>query len=128
MKQDLALVRDILLRVEDSREPVGFYWLCDELAKPREEVAYQLRTMRDDGLIRGTDMSRTSDTPYKSVDNVELTGFGHKFIAAARNETIWKMAMDKVAATVPGAILAVSSQSVMQQLLRALGLAGESSE
>jgi hypothetical protein len=87
MKRDMDIVRNLLLRSEAADCSVG-------INDPLE--TYHVRIMLDAGLIDGRiSEDVTSDAPRHShIHN--LTWAGHDFLDAARDETVWRMAKEKV--------------------------------
>lgn len=87
MKRDINIVRDLLLRSEAAD---GSVTINDPLE------TYHVRIMLDAGLIEGRINDEvTSDAPRHShIHN--LTWSGHDFLDAARDETVWRTAKEKV--------------------------------
>ena len=87
MKRDIELVRNLLLRSETSDHQVS-------IDDPLE--TYHVRIMIDAGLIEGRiSQEITSDAPRHSYIH-NLTWAGHDFLDAARNETVWHTAKEKI--------------------------------
>ncbi len=87
MKRDMDVVRKLLLRAETAQGSVS-------VNDPLE--TYHVRIMLDAGLIDGRiSADVTSDAPRHShIHN--LTWAGHDFLDAARDETVWRTAKEKV--------------------------------
>ncbi len=87
MKRDMDVVRDLLLRSEAADGSVS---INDALE------TYHVRIMLDARLIEGRISEEiTSDAPRNShIHN--LTWAGHDFLDAARDETVWRTAKEKV--------------------------------
>jgi hypothetical protein len=87
MKRDMDIVRDLLLRSEATEGQVS-------VKDPLE--TYHVRIMLDAGLIEGRISEEiTADAPrYSYINN--LTWAGHDFLDAARNDTVWRTAKEKV--------------------------------
>jgi len=94
MNCDMNLVRNILLHIENQESgyaPVDFVMN----GYNHEQIHYHAYIMMQGGLIEGiiyTDFS--SQSPQAIPKN--LTWAGHEFLQAARNDTLWKKAIDTV--------------------------------
>jgi hypothetical protein len=87
MKRDMDIVRNILLRAEAAHGSVS-------ISDPVE--TYHVRVIIDAGLIKGRiSEAITSDAPRHSYIHT-LTWTGHEFLDAARDDTVWRKAKEKV--------------------------------
>jgi hypothetical protein len=95
MRRDMDLIRKMLLAVEDG--PHGY--------APRnlrisgytdEQVGYHAYLVIDAGLATGPTMTSSDSESPESQIRV-LTWAGHEFIAAARNDTVWRKVTARVA-------------------------------
>ena len=87
MKRDMDVVRSLLLRAEAAAGQVDVH-------DPVE--TYHVHIMINGGLLEGhiiTEMG--SDQPLESCIH-NLTWAGHEFLDAARSDTLWHKAKDKV--------------------------------
>ncbi|MEN3368464.1 MAG: hypothetical protein V7609_607 [Verrucomicrobiota bacterium] len=87
MKRDVDIVRSLLLRAEAADGSVS-------VNDPVE--TYHVRIMIDAGLVEGRISEEvTSDAPRHShIHN--LTWAGHDFLDAARSDTVWRTAKEKI--------------------------------
>jgi len=95
MKRDMDLMREILLVVEKWPFTGGF----DTVVIPnrnKEEVAYHIYLLDDAGLIEAVTVSDGDNTQWYAK---HLTYEGHEFLDAARDQTRWAKAKDKVEST-----------------------------
>jgi Hypothetical protein (DUF2513) len=87
MKRDMDIVRNLLQRAETANGSMG-------INDPVE--TYHVRIMIDAGLIEGRISEEiTSDAPRHSYIH-NLTWAGHDFLDAARNDTVWHTAKEKI--------------------------------
>ncbi|MBD2196641.1 MULTISPECIES: DUF2513 domain-containing protein [Calothrix] len=94
MKQDLELIRKIILLIEDSAH--GFAPTVIKIENySQEQIDYHAYLIIDAGLAVGNITTNTlSQSPQAVLRN--LTSSGHDFAVTARSETMWKKAMDTV--------------------------------
>ena len=87
MKRDMDIVRNLLLRAEAADGSI-------DINDPIE--TYHARVMIDAGLVEGRISDEvTSDAPRHShIHN--LTWAGHDFLDAARSDTMWRAAKEKI--------------------------------
>jgi len=90
MKRDMDLIRALLLALErDEDNP-------PEVAKYQpKEVAYNAALIIEAGLAEGV-IAEGGFNEIMRADLDRLTWAGHDFIEAAREETLWKKAKEKV--------------------------------
>jgi|SRR5882724_5969938 len=89
MKRDMELVRQALLTAESSRDAHAVEG-CD-----REIAAYHVALLRDAGLIEAFVGKDQHGHPNRFVIR-SLTWAGHDFLDAARSETVWHDAKEKI--------------------------------
>ena len=120
MKRDMDLVRKIVFVLEEHS--LGYHAESVTIdGYTKDQICYHAYIMKQAGLIDGVDLAlRTGQSP--SVMPTKLTWEGHEFADAARNETNWKKATTKIAATVGTASLAVLTELLKQIAKDALGL------
>lgn len=113
MKRDIELMRKILLEIE--RQESG-YAPIDMLIEgyTQEQIRYHAHLMMQGGLIEGIKCTNLSSTSPQAIPR-SLTSAGHDFLEAARNDTVWKKAMNLVQEK-GGAI----TVTVLSQLLSSL--------
>lgn len=92
MKRDMDLIRKILIDAESRNFENGEPHELFQTSTPDE--AYQIALMKDNGLVEG-DITTTNLIPSEATI-YRLTWAGHDFLDAARDNTIWKMAKEKV--------------------------------
>jgi hypothetical protein len=92
MKRDMDIVRHLLLWVESDRT----HQFPSEVT--REALAYHAQLMIDAGLIEGTVhySSRRGVRIPEAFHIQRLTWAGHDFLEAARNDTVWHTAKEKI--------------------------------
>jgi len=91
MTRNMDLIRAILLEVESR--PVGQLWsAAPMLGHDQGEVVEHVRLSQESGLVEARFM-----TGHQAVI-LRLTNAGHDFVEAARPQTFWQKAKDRVAA------------------------------
>jgi hypothetical protein len=118
MKRDMELIRQILLALEVENDELAWVDLAFE-GRTTDEVSYHIRLAAEAGLIHAIDLS--SDNPEWKAKC--LTSKGHDFLDAARNETIWRKAVEKVGGAVGTVSVGVMGEVLKQVTLKALGIA-----
>jgi hypothetical protein len=89
MKRDMDLIRMLLLQQETGEAPQG-------LAEyPEPLIAYNVALMKDAGLIEAAIAKGPDGTPTRAVI-IRMTWAGHDFLDAARNDTVWRTAREKI--------------------------------
>lgn len=103
MKRNMELVKEILSEVEarfDGGRPIEL----DIDGHSPEEISYHVMIMAEGGLLDAIDAS-ARDFDWRAR---RLTWQGHEFLAAARNDTVWRKALQLVkdkGASVPFEVL-----------------------
>ena len=94
MKRDMDLVRKILLAVEEED---GFEadWRPQIDEYSFEEIVYHVELMIDADLL-DADIQRFYGGDPPSIYLRRMTWEGHEFLDAARNESVWNQAKEKV--------------------------------
>lgn len=108
MNCDINLVRNILLQIESQESgyaPVDF--VID--GYNQEQIHYHAYIMIQGGLIEGIIYTNFSSQSPQAIPK-NLTWAGHEFIKTARNDTLWKKAMDTVQEKGGAITIAVLSQ------------------
>src|SRR5437016_614225 len=120
MKRDMELVRKILLAIEE--EPTG--------RAPRElkiegytddEIGHHAYLMAEAGLIDGARVDGMH-SPSRQVHPTVITWAGHEFLAASRDESIWKKAMGIVKEKGGAVTVGVLTQLLTNLVKNNLGL------
>jgi len=89
MKRDMDVIRLILMRQESGEAP-------PELAKyPEDLVVYNIALMKDAGLVEAVLANDAKGFPRAAVI-IRLTWAGHDFLDAARDDTLWRKAREKI--------------------------------
>jgi len=90
MKRDMELIRLLLLHLESGELP-------EHKGYSDEEINYNAALAIEAGLIKGEIMvNPTGGRRVLVVAMDRLTWAGHDFLDAARNDTVWHTAKDKV--------------------------------
>jgi hypothetical protein len=91
VKRDMDIVRHLLLWVESDYS----YQLPSELS--REQLGYHTQILIDAGFVEGTVRYSNRRRHAPDVFHIQrLTWAGHDFLDAARNDTVWHTAREKV--------------------------------
>ncbi len=93
MKRDPDLIREILLKVEQSTEPLSLDDLNFSNYSPNE-VYYHGNLLIEVGYLVGRSQYDEGQSRFLLIRR--LTWQGHDFIEAARSETVWKKAKEKM--------------------------------
>jgi hypothetical protein len=119
VERDLGLIRRLLLEVEecDGRSPIRGDQLAERVGSAGRTVNYHLKLAHDAGLIETAGRtphysSRDSDSVPDSVLVSCLTGKGHDFVAAVRDESRWRKFLKEKGPQLIGATLAAVLQSL----------------
>src|SRR5687768_4524948 len=111
MKRDMELIRKILLAAEEGKGIKK--GLRPEIDGYEDEVVQShVGLLRQKGLVNAIDASSLDGEAYIITG---LTWEGHDFIEAARNETVWRKAVQVVMEKGGGITL-----EVMKELLKKL--------
>ena len=98
MKRDYHLIREILRILEEKTEP-GHIKADDFQIKgyDRLQIGNHLRQLYEAGFISG-EAIRSKSTQERIIDvwPFDLTWQGHEFIAAARNDNVWRKVRQKL--------------------------------
>jgi hypothetical protein len=120
MKRDMDIIRMLLIQQETGEAP-------PELAKyPEDLVVYNVVLMKDAGLIEAAIAEGGDGSPIGAVI-IRMTWAGHDFLDAARDDTVWRKAKEKVLK--PGVswtfeLLKETLKALAQQQLARIGLPG----
>jgi hypothetical protein len=100
MQRDMDLIRAILLKME--AHPHGYAPKLDLDGYTPEEIGFHVSIMGQAGLIKACDCTSHDDTSPSAIP-VCLTWEGYEFLAAAKDESVWRKGTAAVMAKV-GAI------------------------
>lgn len=120
MKRDMELVRKILLHVE-TIENIGGYVPLVIQGYTNDAIFHHTRLLLDAGYLKA------KGGVSFSFDGVSVTGGamtyeGHDFLDAARSDTIWRQALDKISTTTGSVSLDVVKAVLIDFGKKALGL------
>ncbi len=89
MKRDMDIIRLILMQQETGEAP-------PDLAKyPEDLVVYNVALMKDAGLLVAEIREGYGGSP-RGAAIIRMTWAGHDFLDAARDDTLWRKAKEKV--------------------------------
>lgn len=88
----MDLVRQILLKMEDLPMSGGWYDIRID-GRSEKEIVYHVRLMHEAGLIEAIDLTTHDGIDWRPK---RITYAGHEFLDAARSDTVWSKAKDKV--------------------------------
>ncbi|MCI0335186.1 MAG: DUF2513 domain-containing protein [Planctomycetes bacterium] len=121
MKRDMELIRQILLRIEETE---NVQLLLDENYERREFIEYHLLLLREAGLIAGVVVVECDggELVTQIVSKPRLTWSGHEFLDVARDETTWNQAKERVGNSIGTVAMSVLSALLIEISKRQLGL------
>lgn len=89
MKRNMDLIRLLLLEIEGEPPAPNLSTYTEE------QKLYHKRILIESGLLRGVfDCNDDGTNPVVFVSG--LTWRGHEFLDTARNESVWKQAMERI--------------------------------
>lgn len=92
MKRDMDLLRDMLLRVENSTGKPGWKTLTEGMPEEEAKRAIaHLELAKEAGLIKGASLNLGG---HSIIENVELTWSGHEFLDSVRDPEVWDKAKE----------------------------------
>ena len=115
MQRDMDLVRKILLAVEKGEDVVGYDTRLEVEDYSRDEIDYHIEIMGEAGLLVAS-IQRFMGGEYM-VNLERMTWEGHDFLDAARNESRWNQAKEKVL-NATGALSFEALKTTLLQLVR----------
>lgn len=121
MKRDMELVRTLLVHFEEKPD--------DHLVKHVEIEGYDTRTidyhlilLYEANLIEGEPSVSKSSKRVIRVYPMRLTWHGHEFLAAARNDSVWRKTMTKIASAIGDVPFTLLKDLLMQTARDNLGM------
>ncbi len=115
MKLDMDLAREILVKIEDGPEFNGLgHAKVTVEGKPAQEVSYHVLQLHEAGLVTMQDVSNTTDGLVCWVGR--LTWAGHQFLAAARDDGLWRKAK-KITLEKTGGLTFEGLKTVLMKLI-----------
>jgi len=115
VKRDIDLVRKILFKIEQHEHGMAPRPLSIE-GYTDEQVGYHVHLMGQAGLLEVADVTNRGSRSPEAVP-VSMTWAGHEFLDAARSDTVWSKAKERIGKTVRSC-----SIEVMKEILRAVAL------
>ena len=122
MKRDMDLVRSILLKLEEhehGRAPVPL--VIDGYTE--EQIGYHVYLMDEAGLLIALKTQSRGSTSPCAIP-MRMTWAGHDFLDAARSDTIWKAAKQRLAESVGWVSFEVFKSVLVVLAKENLGLPG----
>jgi hypothetical protein len=123
MKRDIDLIRKIAFEVESLSSPINSESLRID-GFNTSQISYHCELMIEAGLIVGKDTSPLI-SDFASFKIQRLTSKGHDFIDAARSDSIWNQAKEKIATTVGSTSIDIITRFLKTLASSALGLPAE---
>lgn len=121
MKRDLALIRDLLLRIEAT--PANRDARLDTTEVDEDVVHEHLEMLIDAGLIEGTVLAAGSGhARIYDVRVKRLTWTGHEFLANAQNEGAWAKTLEFVRSKGGAVSLEIVKELLKRAVLDQFGL------
>ena len=124
MKRDMDLVRKLLAYFEDKADDQHVLTSTIALegyAADPLMIDYHLILLYEAGFIAG-EPSRTNTGRVISVLPFRLTWEGHEFLAAARDESVWKKVKSKLTAGAGDVPITLLKELLMQTMRAQLGI------
>jgi hypothetical protein len=113
MQRDMELIRKLLLAVEQHEHGFAPREITID-GYSDEQVGYHSWLLNDAGLAEAIDVTnRGSDSPEAMIRH--LTWAGHEFLDAAKDDTTWQRAKQRLASA--GKSLQTVTLGVLQSLL-----------
>ena len=118
MKRNMQLIRMVMLAAEKNKDP---YELVDPKFEGHNEteISYHIALLDDAGLLHGQDRSAIGVFRWSAG---ALSWAGHEFVEAARDEAVWKEALDIAGNSDNGAVFEVLQKALIQVLEKRAGL------
>lgn len=124
MKRDAGLLRE-LLRVIEAKEDPGRMTAADFSIEGSDQkrISYHLRLLYEAGFVSG-EAIRSTSTPDRLIDFwvFDLTWQGHEFLAASRNDTVWRKVAGKLGDGMSAVPFSVLTALLTAEAKRQVGL------
>jgi len=88
MTRDWDVIREILIKLEDSTSPSSILQLSDFPSEQRKIISYHSELLIEAGLING-EMIKTMGRETPEFLITRLTWNGHEFLDTIKNDTVW---------------------------------------
>lgn len=115
MKRDMDLIRLLLLETEGEEPRRDLSGYTDQ------QRNYHSALLIEAGLIKGIIQTDAKGFPAAAV-RIRLTWAGHEFLDAARNDTIWKKASEKIKQSGVQVTISLLEELLKKLLKESLGL------
>lgn len=123
MKRDMELVRQILIAQEDDNLE---QW-CDDMGHKYADrefekiLLHHVELLVEAGFLEAV-LTKNHRGEVSGASIQKLTWEGHDFLDAARNEKVWKKAMNKIATSGGAVTFALTKELLKKYATEALGL------
>ena len=114
MKRDMELVRRILIRAEEGTLDSRGWIKLEDLHEDEAVIWEHVRLLKEAGYVEAIDLRTQDDSEFALQ---RLNWEGHEFLAAARNDSVWRKALDKLKAEATSVPLQLM-QELLMKLLR----------
>jgi len=120
MKLDKDLIREVLLQVEASPDPLGWVELVFP-GRSYEDVAYHVEKLHEAGFLHADELTSSSGYDWKPR---QLTYEGHEFLDTVRDSEVWRTTKEtaKKVGSASVEVLFAVGKSVVKQKLMELGI------
>jgi len=92
MKRDMNLIREILLAVEKADTDPGLWIELEIPNRSQKEISYHVMLLDQAGFLSAKNLGTKDGYAWHASS---LTWVGHEFLDAARNDKVWKKAVEK---------------------------------
>jgi DNA-binding transcriptional ArsR family regulator len=92
MKRDMDLIREVMIEIEKNPDPMTTADIDLTDYSPLE-ISYHIMLLAEHGFVRAVDFSSNDGLEWKAM---RLTFDGHEFLDAARSDTVWRTAKEKI--------------------------------
>lgn len=90
MTRNWEIIREVLLRLENSNTPNAYVDANSFDGSPEQEVAYNIQLLSEAGYIEARIMSSSlGDGKINVALAMRLTNAGHDLLDTMRNESVW---------------------------------------
>ena len=115
MKRDMNLIRLLLLETEGGEPKPNLS------PYSQEKLVYHDALLIEAGLVHGEVILDGSGQPTGAV-KLRLTWAGHEFLDAARNDTVWEKAGERIKKSGVDVTISLLQELLKQLLKQSLGL------
>lgn len=124
MKLDMSLVRLILLEIEHEDEGAPDPFEVVIPGRSQREISYHVHALEEAGLVEAFSMPPIDPSEPDLWEPRHLLWSGHQYLAAVRDETVWKATLEKVAKVGGSATLEILKATALGVAKQMLGLPG----